>query len=433
MQNETSFQTTLDYIYSLKRFGIRLGLENISCLLSKLGNPHRDFPSVHVAGTNGKGSTAAFIYSIFKARGYRSGLFVSPHLLCIQERMQINQKFIPKEEFVCLFEKVRDSIDSDREITFFEFLTAMAFKYFSDQRVDLAVIEVGMGGRFDATNVISPEVSVITNIDYEHTEYLGKDLKDIAKEKGGIIKKDGILVTAIKEPEIFSLMEKKCSSQNARLFSLGRDFEARIDTQGPWETGFTFQDGKHLFKNLEIPLLGEYQVENAALAVKTALALKDLGWDIGEEDIREGLKRVFWRGRFDIVKREPTVICDGAHNPSGMKAFIESVVKLFSYDRLLIIFGVMNTKDFVTMGKHMFPHADRITLVRAGVENALDPETALEEFQKYGKEILVMKSLAQAIEYNLSTASEKDIVCITGSLYLISEALPLLESVSVKS
>lgn len=431
MHKGSSFQTILNYLYGLKRFGIRLGLENISSLLSELGEPQKYINAIHVGGTNGKGSTAAFIYSILNAKGYKVGLFTSPHLFSIQERIQINNTPISKEEFIGLFKKVRNVIPLNMEVTYFEFLTAMAFKYFFDQEVDWAVIEVGMGGRFDATNLIHPKVSIITNIDYEHTDYLGKDLRKIAIEKGGIIKKEGILVTAIREPENLSLMKEICHSLNAEIHPIDRDFEVETDTQEIMRTRFSFKDKERFFENIEIPLAGEYQVDNAACAIKASVILNDLGWEIGEEDIKRGLKNVCWRGRFDVIKRKPVVICDGAHNPSGIKSFVESFVRLFTYNRLFVIFGVMNDKDFSKMGEFIIPHADSLILVEPNVERALDPEIMLNDFKRYKREILVIKDVRAAIDHALSRAGEKDIICIVGSLYLVSEALQILESVSV--
>lgn len=430
MHKGSSFQTILNYLYGLKRFGIRLGLENISSLLSELGEPQKYINAIHVGGTNGKGSTAAFIYSILNAKGYKVGLFTLPHLFSIQERIQINNTPISKE-FIGLFKKVRNVIPLNMEVTYFEFLTAMAFKYFFDQEVDWAVIEVGMGGRFDATNLIHPKVSIITNIDYEHTDYLGKDLRKIAIEKGGIIKKEGILVTAIREPENLSLMKEICHSLNAEIHPIDRDFEVETDTQEIMRTRFSFKDKERFFENIEIPLAGEYQVDNAACAIKASVILNDLGWEIGEEDIKRGLKNVCWRGRFDVIKRKPVVICDGAHNPSGIKSFVESFVRLFTYNRLFVIFGVMNDKDFSKMGEFIIPHADSLILVEPNVERALDPEIMLNDFKRYKREILVIKDVRAAIDHALSRAGEKDIICIVGSLYLVSEALQILESVSV--
>lgn len=433
MHKGSSFQAILNNLYGLKRFGIRLGLENISSLLSELGEPQKYINAIHVGGTNGKGSTAAFIYNILNAKGYKVGLFTSPHLFSILERIQINNTPIPKEEFIGLFKKVKDVIPKDLEVTFFEFLTAMALRYFFDQKVDWAVIEVGMGGRFDATNLIHPKVSIITNIEYEHTDYLGKDLRKIATEKGGIIKKEGILVTAIREPEILSIMKKICHSLNAQMFAIDRDFEVRTDSFEITRTRFRFKDEDNLFESIEIPLAGEYQVDNAACAIKTSVILNDLDWEIGEENIKRGLRDVRWRGRFDVSKRNPIVICDGAHNPSGIKSFMESFVRLFAYDRLFVIFGVMSDKDFSKMGKCIIPHADSLILVKPNVERALDPEIMLGEFKRYKKEVLVIKNVGAAIDHTLSRASEKDIICIIGSLYLVSEALQILESVSVNS
>jgi dihydrofolate synthase / folylpolyglutamate synthase len=434
MQTDIAFQAILEYLYGLKRFGIRLGLENISCLLSRLGYPQKTVRTIHVGGTNGKGSTAALIQSILMAKGYCVGLYTSPHLQSVRERIQINRIDIPQDEFIILFETIKDIIESEKkEITFFEFLTAMALKYFCDQRADLAVIEVGMGGRFDATNIINPEVSVITNIDYEHTEYLGKELKEIAFEKAGIIKNEGTLVTGVRQQEVLALMQDICDSRDAGICSLDNDFKVTVEKMEMTKTRFRFQDRRKVFGNLEIPLAGRHQVDNAALAVKTSLMLAERGFDIGEEEIRNGLKNVNLKGRFEIVKRNPMVICDGAHNPAGIKSFMESLLQLVSFDRLFVVFGAMSDKDLSQMGEPFASHADTIILVKPGVERAVDPELILNQFKKHKQEIIIIRDVDAAINQALFRAGKKDVICIIGSLYLVAEALQFLDPVSVTS
>jgi len=432
MQND-SFQNALEYLFSLRRFGIRLGLDNISCLLARLGEPQKKLHTIHVGGTNGKGSTAASIHALLLANGYRVGLYTSPHLKDVEERFRINDTNISKEEFLVFYDKVRNIIEPEMEITFFEYLTAMALDYFCEQKTDWAVIEVGMGGRYDATNVIRPQVSVITNIDYEHTEYLGADLKKIAFEKAGIVKENGILVTAIRDPEILGYVEEICASRNAKIYALDRDFQVRVKEQTIWGTRFDFNDSAEELNDLIIPLTGSYQVDNAALAVKTSFLLRELGWNIREEGIREGLGNINWKGRFDIIRKEPMLICDGSHNPGGIKSFIENLIRLVPFDRLFIIFGVMSDKDYMKMGGYFVPQADELILVRPDVERALDPETLFEAFRKYEKDMVVIRDVNAALHYALGKAGKKDAVCVIGSLYLVSEALREYESVSLTS
>lgn len=434
MQSDTAFQAILEYLYGLKRFGIRLGLENISYLLSRLGNPQKSVKAIHVGGTNGKGSTVALIQSVLMEKGYSVGLYTSPHLRSVRERIQINRIDISEDEFISIFETIKDIIESEKkEITFFEFLTAMALKYFHDQKTDFAVMEVGMGGRFDATNIIDPEVSVITNIDYEHTEYLGKELKEIAFEKAGIVKKGGTLVTGVRQKDVLTLMQDICDSRDAGIYSLDNDFKVTVEKIDMTETRFHFQDRKKIFNNLEIPLVGRYQVDNAALAVKASLVLTEHGFDIGEEEIRNGLKNVKLKGRFQIVKRNPVLICDGAHNPAGIKSFMESLLRLVNFDRLFVIFGAMSDKDLSQMGEHFASHADTIILVKPGVERAVAPELMLNHFKKHKQEVIIIRNVDAAINQALLRAKEKDVICIIGSLYLVAEALQFLDSVSVPS
>jgi dihydrofolate synthase/folylpolyglutamate synthase len=430
---KTTLSEALEYLFSLRRFGIRLGLDNISCLLTRLGEPQKKLHTIHVGGTNGKGSTAASIHAMLMANDYRVGLYTSPHLKGVEERFRINDTNISKEEFLVFFNRVRNIVEQGKEITFFEYLTAMAFDYFYEKKTDWAVIEVGMGGRYDATNVIRPQVSVITNVDYEHTEYLGADLRKIAFEKAGIVKNDGILVTAIKNPEILDYIEEICDSRNAKIYALDRDFQVKIKEQTISGTRFDFSDSAEELKDLMIPLVGNYQVDNAALAVKTSFVLRELGWDMREKGIRKGLKNVCWKGRFDIIRKEPMLICDGSHNPGGIKSFIENLIRLVPYDRLFIIFGVMDDKDYVKMGEYFVPRVDELILVQPDVERALDPETVFEAFRKYEKDMVIIRNVNTALRYVLQKAGKRDVVCVIGSLYLVSEALREYETVSLAS
>ena len=325
-----TYQEALNFLNNLQSKGIRPGLGNIAQALAIFGFPQFQFPSVHLAGTNGKGSTASFITSVLIQAGYKVGLFISPHLHTVRERIQVGRIPIPKEDFAAIATEIIPRLPTT--LTYFEFLTLMAFVYFASQRVDIAVIETGLGGRLDATNLIMPEVSVITNIGLEHEHWLGYTLKKITLEKAGIIKQSRPLVTGIKQKELLRIIKNVCRFKNAPLYLFGRNFAGRRYRNELYYYGLT----KNL-KGLHLGLMGVHQFENASLALATLELLGQRGFRIEEKDIREGLSNTFWPGRFEIVKPYPfMIVLDGAHNPDGMQALKDSL-RLLNYKRLFSV------------------------------------------------------------------------------------------------
>jgi dihydrofolate synthase / folylpolyglutamate synthase len=292
-------------MFNLERFGIKLGLANMTEFMSRIGDPHNDFKSVHVTGTNGKGSVCAFLASVLTDAGLKVGLYTSPHLVDFRERIKVDGAMISEADVVRIGNELRQTMESmakedgEKQLTFFEFTTGLAFRYFSETKVDIAVVEVGMGGRLDATNLVNPEVVGITRVGLEHTAYLGKTLRDIAREKAGIIKQGVPVVSCERKHDVLSILQATCDRKNAELRLLGRDFTFEKDTTTMDGVEFDYI-GERTIKKLIIPLMGEHQMENATMAVAIAEELLPMGYDIPEDCVRTGLVKVEWRGRLDF-------------------------------------------------------------------------------------------------------------------------------------
>ena len=335
------------YLKSLQKFGVNLGLDRINFLLARLGAPHQKFRSIHIAGTNGKGSTAAMIASILKEAGYKVGLYTSPHLFDFRERIQINGQMISRQDFEQGLKLVKAL---KGQPTVFEALTAVAFWYFARQKVDYAVVEVGLGGRLDATNVLFPLVSVITNIDYEHTEILGKTLAKIAAEKAAIIKSRVPVVTAEIKQEPLRVIREVSRLHGSRLIEVGSGVRGLLDV------------------GLEVGcgMVGEHQKQNAACAVQ---AIKAANIKVSKRIISSGLKKVSWPGRFQIIAKKPLVIVDGAHNPAGIKRLRVTIEERFKH-KFTVIFGCQKTKDSKKMIQTIKPIAHKLIITQSSHQQA---------------------------------------------------------------
>ncbi len=439
------YQQALEYLESFQRFGIRLGLKNIRKLLKLLGNPEKRLKVIHIGGTNGKGSVGAFLFYILKEAGYKVGFYTSPHLVDFRERIRTSEGLIPKRELTRLVSGFRlQASGFNFQPTFFEMTTALALKYFAEQRVDFAILEVGMGGRLDATNVTRPLVSVITNVDFEHTEHLGKSLRKIAYEKCGIIKEKVPVITAENKKEALRVIEETCRKKKARLYRIGEEIlikgkGLRVKGQGSirkpsithyWQT-FNISGIKGRYDNLKISLLGKHQLLNATCALGAVELLRPKV-KITEEKIRKGLARTIWPGRLEVIPitdhRSPiTVILDGAHNVAGARALKEAIRDSFNYKRLILLLGILKDKDIKGILAQLAPLASRIIITRPQSPRAEEPEEIAEIAKEYSGSIVIKEKVSQAIEYALSCAKRRDIVLITGSLYTIGEAKTYLE------
>jgi dihydrofolate synthase/folylpolyglutamate synthase len=409
------YQDTLAYLSSLNKMGIRFGLDPIRFLLERLHNPQRSYPAVLIAGTNGKGSVAAMTAAILSSGGFKTGLFTSPDLIDFRERIRIDDRMIRREEAMHYAERVRQKITED--VSYFEFLTAMAFLHFHEQRVDIAVLEIGMGGRLDATNVVNPLLSVITNISLEHREYLGSTLEKIAREKGGIIKKRGTCLTAVRQRPVIETIETLCREKGATLYRLGKEIRVRSRRDGM----FSYRGIRQNYERLACPLAGRHQLANAALALGIVELIGDKGFCVDECDVVEGLRKTRWEGRLELLQRNPMLLVDGAHNPAGAATLRRALINDFSYRRLWLIFGVLGDKDYRAMAKRLFPLTDTVILTRPDNDRALPLDILLPTARAFHKHVEVIENPGDALQQTLSQVGEKDLVCVAGSLYLVGE------------
>ena len=410
-------------MYALRRFGIILGLETITRILGALGNPQYNFRSIHIAGTNGKGSVASAISAILHESGYRVGLYTSPHLVRFNERIRINDHQISNKDVVKAYQAVRQVHQGGRSPTFFEFSTAMALYAFSRQKVDWAVIETGMGGRYDATNVIQPAITVITNVSMEHREYLGRTLAEIAREKAGIIKSRTPLVTAVRQNEARSIVRRIAAKHSAPLYILGKHFKTRRNRSGE----FCYYGLDHTWPHLQTALLGTYQVENAALALATCeLLIKDQ-FTISLESIKEGLKKIRWPGRLEIISDNPMVILDGAHNLIAARKLAKFLKHRLDGRRITLVVGILDDKPFGAMLKSLLPVCHRVIITRAKIDRALDPRRLYSKAQEFHSNVSIVAAVPDAFRQAVETASADEVICVAGSLYVVGEAKEAIE------
>ena len=412
----------------LPRSSIVWDLRRIERLLKRLGNPQFDARTVHVTGTKGKGSVSAMVASVLTRAGYRTGFYSSPHLLSFTERIQVNGRNISETDWAKLTEAIKPYVEAENaigdlgELTTFEIMTAMAFLHFRNEKVDYQVAEVGLGGRIDATNVVRPQVCVITSISYEHTDVLGNTMTEIAGEKAGIIKPGSVVVSAPQFAEALTVIERVCQEKDVRLIKVGEAVT--------WESGAFSEAGQSFHMkglsgeyDLKIPLLGEVQVENAAVAVAVAEALEDE--KVTPESIAVGLLEVKWPGRLQILQRRPWLVVDGAHNAYSLKRLGEALRQYFKYDKLTLVLGFGGDKDISGMADEAVKIADEIVLVASRHPRSVKAPDLVEEFRKRGAEPRVAENVAVAVKSALGEAGPNDLICAAGSVFVIAEVLEM--------
>jgi dihydrofolate synthase/folylpolyglutamate synthase len=393
-------------------------------LLAGLDNPQEKYPSVLIAGTNGKGSISAMTASILGSAGLQCGLYTSPHLVDVRERIAVNGAMIAPEALADCIEIVRNA--KMEEITYFEFLTAVAFLHFVRKKVDIAVLEVGMGGRLDATNCVNPAVSIISNIALEHTEYLGGTLAKIAWEKGGIIKTGGVCITAARQKNVIDVLAGLCRERNATLFRIGKDIKTMIHQDG----SFSYRGIDRHYPRLTHPLLGRHQMENTACAVAAVEVLRRRGFSIDDDALIRGIENVHWPARMEIIRQTPTVVLDVAHNPAGVTVLCRALKNDFTYRRLIVVFGVFRDKAYTTMIKKLAAQADELILTSPESERALPLEALSAVARRFKKNAKAVERPIDALKKALAMASADDLICAAGSLYMVGEIkrdLPLIE------
>lgn len=418
-----NYQDCMDYLYGLGQSGIKLGLENTRRLLDYFGDPHLKARTVHIAGTNGKGSTAAFTESILRSAGYRVGLYTSPHLLDFRERIQIDRVPISQPSLLDLVSRVKRAGDAlGIAPTFFEFGTVMAFIHFFENQTDWNVIEVGLGGRLDATNVCQPEVSIIASISLDHAEYLGSDLKQIAGEKAAIIKKHGTVIAHIEEDEVFEVVSRRADTMNARLLRLGTDFKAESLSHDTGGQRISYRGGRGQFEDLEISLIGRHQAFNAALAIACCLELRAKNATVADRAVRDGLKSARWEGRLEVVGTRPTLLLDCAHNPDGVIKLTQAVRDYFTYRRCHVVLGILQDKPCKEMIEIISSIADRITLTKPRTARSWEPKSYLDNLPGDQKLVDIIEEIHYAIDTARKTSNPGDLICVTGSIFTVAEA-----------
>lgn len=412
--------TSYDYKTSFK-------LDRMRLLSELLGDPHKGIRVIHITGTKGKGSTAAIASSILKASSMRTGLYTSPHLLSFRERIKIDGEEIAEGEVADLVEEVGRAVEHSgrKDFTFFELYTAVAFLYFKAKKTDIAVIEVGLGGRLDATNLVEPFVSCITPISLDHTHLLGPALADIAGEKAAIIKRGSVCVSAPQADEVRNIIRSACAARGVTLYEIGRDILYRSSCAKAGKELFEVSGVLREYPRLEMKLLGEHQVMNAATAIGAVEALELHGITISPEAVRKGIADVAWPARLETVQSRPAIVLDGAHNRESVIALKKAIKERFKFNRLILVLGVSSDKDIPAICRELDEIADEVILTKAAIARAQDPRI-LKKYICNSKTRLTDK-VADAVELARRTSGEDDLILITGSFFVLGEAKEALQ------
>ena len=413
-------------------------LTHVEEALRCLGNPHLAAKTVHVAGTKGKGSVAAMVASVLSAAGYRTGLYTSPHLHSLRERIRVEGRLISQEELASLVSETQPCLEktaaagecvqqlSSSRLTFFEVLTILAFAYFQKRQVDIQVLEVGMGGRLDATNVARPQVCVITPVSLDHMSVLGGSLAEIAREKAGIIKPGSVVVVAPQEKEAAAVIAKTCRAKGARPLWVGKDVSWQREGGSPAHSFFHqsfLVRGERADYALEIPLAGDFQRENAAVAVAALEQLAASGIAVSPRDIVQGMKEVVWPGRLQVLREEPLLLVDGAHNVASVKRLVEEIKNHFPHERIFLVLGMSRDKNIAGIAEELAALSPRVIAARSKHPRAASPEVIVAEFARRNMAAETAGSVALALQRALALAGRRDMICLTGSLFAVAEAL----------
>jgi dihydrofolate synthase/folylpolyglutamate synthase len=435
------YRQALDYILSfadyerMSRSAVVFDLGRMEALLDRLGRPHLAARSVHIAGTKGKGSTSAMIASVLTASGYRTGLYTSPHLHTMRERIQIDGRPVGEADFVALLKRLRPEIEAVNhqgtagELTTFEILTALAFAHFQGRAVDYQVLETGLGGRLDATNVVVPAVCAITSISLDHTEVLGDTLAKIATEKAGIIKSTATVVSSPQSREAEEVIAEVCRRKGARLILAGREVAWRAGQSSHRGQSFRLR-GLLREYDLAIPLLGEFQLDNAAVAVACLEVLAASGAQITPATIAAGLAGVHWPGRLQVLRESPLFIVDGAHNADSARKLGQALGQYFDYDRAILIVGTSKDKDMAGIAAELAGLAGEVIVTRSANPRATSPDVLAAEFSKWGPRPEMTDGVAAAVDLALAKARPGDLICATGSLFVVAEVTAYLKGVA---
>ena len=428
------YEEAMKYITEVGNFGSNYGLERTYKLLEHLGNPERDLKLIHIAGTNGKGSTTSMITEILMGEGYKVGMYTSPFIEEFEERIQINRNNIPKESLAILMDEIKVAVDKVIEAgynhpTEFEIITVLMLLYFKKENIDFGVIEVGLGGTLDSTNVIKPIIQVITSISFDHTNLLGNTLEKIAREKAGIIKKGIPTVIYPQQEEVLKVIKNKCFEMDSELYIANNEnlkFENIVNLDKPYQL---------LKYNNEIdillPLLGEHQIINLSVAMQAIEVLNNKNIiDISIANIVKSIKNVSWKGRLEVLSNNPYVVIDGAHNIQGIKTLSRNIKKYFKYENLYLILGILEDKDVEEMIKIITPMAKKVYSVTPNSIRGELAESLKDEVSKFNKNCKAFDKYEEAYLEALNDASEKDLILASGSLYMIGDMRKIIRKIS---
>ncbi len=428
------YEEAMKYITEVGNFGSNYGLERTYKLLEHLGNPERDLKLIHIAGTNGKGSTTSMITEILMGEGYKVGMYTSPFIEEFEERIQINRNNIPKESLAILMDEIKVAVDKVIEAgynhpTEFEIITVLMLLYFKKENIDFGVIEVGLGGTLDSTNVIKPIIQVITSISFDHTNLLGNTLEKIAREKAGIIKKGIPTVIYPQQEEVLKIIKNKCFEMDSELYIANNEnlkFENIVNLDKPYQL---------LKYNNEIdillPLLGEHQIINLSVAMQAIEVLNNKNIiDISIANIVKSIKNVSWKGRLEVLSNNPYVVIDGAHNIQGIKTLSRNIKKYFKYENLYLILGILADKDVEEMIKIITPMAKKVYSVTPNSIRGELAESLKDEVSKFNKNCKAFDKYEEAYLEALNDASEKDLILASGSLYMIGDMRKIIRKIS---
>lgn len=421
-----NFATAIQYLDELNKFGWKPGLVRIKKLLELLGNPEKKFKCIHVGGTNGKGSVTVTIGKILEDQGYKVGKFISPEIYNIRERIQIDSQWISEERVIKILSRIRIMIEEMKtngfeEPTNFEVWTAMCFQYFSEEQIDFGVIEVGLGGEIDSTNVVDPLISVITNVSIDHKDYLGDTEVEIAKVKSGIIKKDRPIITGSTDRDVLKVIEEKAKAMNSQIYRFGLEFDGIEKSFDEGVSNFIFQN-KDYELDVSFSLVGHHQIVNGSVSLEAIYVLNKLGYEVDVTKARQSLANVVWAGRLEMLHyKGKRVLLDAAHNLEGAKNLALALTDIYNYRKIVLMVGILADKERQKMIDYIGPFGDKVIVTKPNSPRADDFRKVGEYFKKYSKEIYIIEDVREAMELGISLLEDGDILCITGSIYMLQE------------
>lgn len=421
-----NFAAAIQYLDELNKFGWKPGLSRIKKLLELLGNPEKTFKSIHVGGTNGKGSVTVTISKILEDQGYKVGKFISPEIYNVRERIQIDSNWISEERIIAILSRIQILIEEMKangfeEPTNFEVWTAMCFLYFCEEKIDFGVIEVGLGGEIDSTNVIDPLISVITNVSIDHKDYLGDTEVEIAKVKSGIIKRDRPVITGSTDKAVLKVIEEKANAMNSQIYRFGLEFNGIEKSFDEGVSNFIFQNQDYELE-VSYSLVGHHQIVNGSVSLEAIYILNRLGFKVDVTKARQSLSKVIWAGRLEMLHyKGKRVLLDAAHNLEGAKNLALALTDIYNYRKIVLMVGILADKERQKMIDYIGPFGDKVIVTKPKSPRADDFRKVGEYFKEYSKEIYIIEDVREAMEMGISLLEDGDILCITGSIYMLQE------------